>query len=51
MYDNIQEGKPNLNGLVDVSFSSPFKEIKDCLQIFDSTQIHYKLDQSQFHTT
>lgn len=49
LYDLIVDGKPNLSGLIDVSFTNPNKEIKDSLHIYDSTQVLYKLDQSLGH--
>lgn len=49
IFDAVTEGKPNLSGLIDVSFSNPNKEIKDCMFIYDSTQILYRIEQTSRH--
>lgn len=41
------EGKPHLEGLIDVSFSNPYKDGKDYLPIYESTQILHQLNQSK----
>jgi hypothetical protein len=45
LYNNVQEGKPLFSGLIDISFAHPNKEIKDCMHIFESTKILYKINQ------
>jgi hypothetical protein len=34
LYNSVQEGKPLLTGLIDISFANPNKEVKECMYIF-----------------